>query len=123
MTASYRGRVLGMLLAWLGLATIAGMSGKLAALHPPVPLLIVVGLTVALIVLERRAQWFRGWVAGVSVRAMVALPLTRLPIGIVFLVVGLACFVWASGKRSGYDSVEGTLKSTFSSSESSKKRT
>jgi hypothetical protein len=42
-------------------------------------------------------------------------------IGIVFLVVGLACFVWASGKRSGYDSVEGTLKATFSSSERSKK--
>jgi hypothetical protein len=42
-------------------------------------------------------------------------------IGVVLLVFGLAGFVWASGKRSGFDSVEGTLKSTFSSSERSKK--
>jgi hypothetical protein len=42
-------------------------------------------------------------------------------IGVVLLVLGLAGFVWASSKRSGYDSVEGTLKSTFSSSERSKK--
>jgi len=42
-------------------------------------------------------------------------------IGIAFLVLGLVGFVWASGKRAGYDSVEGTLKSTFSSSERSKK--
>ncbi len=42
-------------------------------------------------------------------------------IGIVLLVLGLAGFVWASAGRSGYDSVEGALKSTFSSSERSKK--
>ena len=41
--------------------------------------------------------------------------------GIVLLVIGLAGFVWASSRRSGYDSVEGALKSTFSSSERSKK--
>ncbi len=42
-------------------------------------------------------------------------------VGIVLLVLGLAGFVWASSRRSGYDSVEGALKSTFSSSERSKK--
>jgi hypothetical protein len=42
-------------------------------------------------------------------------------LGIALLVIGLAGFVWASGQRKGYDSVEGTLKSTFSSSERSKK--
>jgi len=42
-------------------------------------------------------------------------------IGIVLLVVGLIGFVLASSQRSGYDSVEGALKSTFSSSERSKK--
>ena len=42
-------------------------------------------------------------------------------IGIAFLVLGLVGFVWASGKRAGYSSVEGTLKATFSSSERSKK--
>jgi len=44
-------------------------------------------------------------------------------IGIALLVIGLAAFVLASSKRGGYDSVEGTLKSTFSSSEKSKKDT
>jgi hypothetical protein len=42
-------------------------------------------------------------------------------LGIVLLVLGLLGFVLASSRRSGYDSVEGTLKSTFSSSERSKK--
>jgi nitrogen fixation-related uncharacterized protein len=42
-------------------------------------------------------------------------------IGIALLVIGLAGFVWASSQRKGYDSVEGALKSTFSSSERSKK--
>jgi hypothetical protein len=42
-------------------------------------------------------------------------------IGIALLVIGLAGFVWASSQRSGYDSVEGAVKSTFSSNERSKK--
>jgi hypothetical protein len=44
-------------------------------------------------------------------------------IGIALLVIGLVAFVLASSKRGGYDSVEGALKSTFSSSERSKKDT
>ena len=44
-------------------------------------------------------------------------------IGIALLVIGLVAFVVASSKRGGYDSVEGALKSTFSSSERSKKDT
>ena len=42
-------------------------------------------------------------------------------IGIVLLILGLAGFLVASSQRSGYDSVEGALKSTFSSEERSKK--
>ncbi len=42
-------------------------------------------------------------------------------IGIVLLVVGLAGFVLASSQRAGYDTVEGGIKSVFSSSERSKK--
>jgi hypothetical protein len=42
-------------------------------------------------------------------------------IGIILLVVGIAGFLIASSQRSGYDSVEGAIKSTFSSSERSKK--
>ena len=42
-------------------------------------------------------------------------------IGIVLIVVGLAGFLVASCQRSGYESVEGQIKTTFSSSERSKK--
>ena len=42
-------------------------------------------------------------------------------IGIVLLVLGLIGFVVASSQRGGYDSVEGALKTTFSSEERSKK--
>ncbi len=42
-------------------------------------------------------------------------------IGILLLVVGLAGFLIASSQRSGYDSVQGSLKAVFSSSERAKK--
>lgn len=42
-------------------------------------------------------------------------------IGVILLILGLAGFLVATSQRSGYDSVEGALKSTFSSSERSKK--
>ena len=42
-------------------------------------------------------------------------------IGFLLLAVGLAGFLIASSQRSGYDSVQGAFKSTFSSSERSKK--
>ena len=42
-------------------------------------------------------------------------------IGILLLVIGLVGFVVASSQRSGYNSVEGALKSTFSSEERAKK--
>lgn len=42
-------------------------------------------------------------------------------IGVLLFAIGLAGFLIASSQRSGYDSVEGSLKSTFSSSERSKK--
>ena len=41
--------------------------------------------------------------------------------GIALLVVGILGFVLASSQRAGFDSVEGSLKTTFSSSERSKK--
>jgi hypothetical protein len=42
-------------------------------------------------------------------------------IGIILLVLGIVGFVLASSQRKGYDTVEGAVKSTFSSSERSKK--
>ena len=42
-------------------------------------------------------------------------------IGLILLAIGIAGFLLASSQRGGYDSVEGALKSTFSSEERSKK--
>jgi hypothetical protein len=42
-------------------------------------------------------------------------------IGVILLVLGIVGFVISSSQRKGYDSVEGAVKSTFSSSERSKK--
>jgi hypothetical protein len=39
----------------------------------------------------------------------------------ILLVLGIVGFLIASSRRAGYDSVEGALKSTFSSTEKSKK--
>jgi hypothetical protein len=44
-------------------------------------------------------------------------------IGMILLVLGIAGFLLASSRRAGYDSVEGALKSTFSSQEKSRKET
>ena len=41
--------------------------------------------------------------------------------GIILLVLGLVGFVLASSQRAGYDTVEGGIKSVFSSEERSKK--
>ena len=42
-------------------------------------------------------------------------------IGILLLVIGLAVFVVATSQRSGYDTLEGQIKSAVSSEERSKK--
>jgi hypothetical protein len=42
-------------------------------------------------------------------------------IGVILLVIGLAGFLVATSQRGGFESVEGKLKTTFSSEERSKK--
>jgi hypothetical protein len=42
-------------------------------------------------------------------------------LGLVLLLAGLALFLVASSRRGGYDSVEGSLRATFSKSERSKR--
>jgi hypothetical protein len=44
-------------------------------------------------------------------------------LGIIVLVVGLAGFFLASRERSGYDTIEGTIKSAVSTEERKKKDT
>lgn len=44
-------------------------------------------------------------------------------IGMILLALGIVGFLLATSRRAGYDSVQGALKSTFSSEERSKKET
>ena len=70
---------------WLVAAILVGGSGILARTPPPVPQMIVAGLTVALILGERASTGFRTWLDGLPLRTIVAFHATRL-VGIGFLV-------------------------------------
>jgi hypothetical protein len=83
--------------AWFIAAIAAGASGWFLRLAPTGPLLLIVGLTGALIVAGLVVGSFRGWVSTVDLRAVVALHLTRF-IGVYFLVLyarGLLPFQFA----------------------------
>lgn len=87
MSPARKGPVLLLLAVWFVLALAAGASGRIAALRPPGPQLVLAGLTLTLVFLERQAEWLRSWIAGVSIRSLVGLHLTRF-VGIAFLVLG-----------------------------------
>ncbi len=44
-------------------------------------------------------------------------------IGLILLVLGIVGFLLASSRRAGYDTVEGAIKTTFSSEQRSNKQT
>jgi hypothetical protein len=74
------------LLLWFVAAVFLTASGRLALLRPPGPQLILVGLTVALLAAGAALPGFRIWRAGLNLRQLVALHLTRF-VGIYFLVL------------------------------------
>jgi hypothetical protein len=71
---------------WLAAAIVLGGSGQLLLLKPPVPQLVVAGLTAALIAAGIISQVFRHWLAGLRLRQVVALHITRF-VGAYFLVL------------------------------------
>lgn len=72
--------------AWLVGAWLAGAAGWVAALRPPAPQLILVGLTAAVLAAARLAPPFRRFVESVDLRALVLFHLTRF-VGVYFLVL------------------------------------
>lgn len=72
--------------AWLVAAVALTASGRLAALQPPGPQVIIAGLTAALLLGGALLPGFRRWRAGINLRQMVALHLTRF-VGIWFLIL------------------------------------
>ena len=75
-----------ILLVWLAVALALGASGRLQSLRPPVPQLVLGGLTAA--VLLSAVVWggFRIWLFGLGYRQLVAFHLTRF-VGAYFLVL------------------------------------
>lgn len=65
---------------------MAGAAGLTAAFPPPFPLLVLLGLVVALLGLFRASPRFRAWALGVDIRALVLVHATRF-VGAYFLVL------------------------------------
>lgn len=73
-------------LAWLLIALVLGGSGRLTQLQPPVPQLVVLGLTVLLVVAGASLPGFRHWLAGLRLRQIVAFHILRF-VGVYFLIL------------------------------------
>lgn len=72
--------------AWFIAMLALTASGRLATLRPPGPQLILAGATVTLLLAGSMLPGFRIWRAGINLRQLVALHLTRF-VGIWFLVL------------------------------------
>ena len=73
-------------LVWLLVALVLGASGQVARWRPPVPQIVLVGLTALVLLAFVARPRFRGWLRALDLRWLVALHLTRF-VGIYFLVV------------------------------------
>ncbi len=85
-TPSRSGLISALFLLWLLAAVAFAASGQLARLEPPAPQLLLLALTAALLVAGALWPPFRLWLAGVNLRQIVALHLTRF-VGFYFLVL------------------------------------
>jgi hypothetical protein len=73
-------------LIWLAAVIGLAGTGRLSQLQPPVPQLVILGLTVALILLGVALPGFRAWLATWNLRQLIAFHITRF-VGIYFLIL------------------------------------
>jgi len=73
-------------LLWLLTAVYLGASGRVATWRPPIPQIVLGGLTALVLVAVVALPRFRRWVRALDLRWLVALHLTRF-VGIYFLVL------------------------------------
>lgn len=71
---------------WLVIAVIAGASGFLTSLAPPLPQLILLGLLLILIIAFRLSSRFREWSLSVDINVFILFNLVRF-IGVYFLIL------------------------------------
>jgi hypothetical protein len=74
------------MLVWFVVACVAGASGAVARLTPPVPQMMIGALTLGLVLTGALHPALRTWLKRVNLRGFVAFHLTRF-VGIVFLVM------------------------------------
>ena len=77
---------LDVLVAWFVLACVAGATGRVAALAPPAPQLMIGAITLALILAGVLHRGLRDWLSVVNLRPFVSFHLVRF-VGVVFLVM------------------------------------
>jgi hypothetical protein len=80
------GRYVAVGALWLLIAVILGASGHVATWRPPVPQMVLAGLTALVLAAVVALAGFRGWLRTLDLRWLVALHLTRF-VGIYFLVL------------------------------------
>jgi hypothetical protein len=73
-------------LLWLLTAVYLGASGRVAAWRPPLPQIVLAGLTALVLVAVVALARFRRWLRALDLRWLVAFHLTRF-VGIYFLVL------------------------------------
>jgi len=79
-------KYLGIILAWLAIALLAGGLGLTAKMRPPVPQVILFGSAILVLLTFWRASQFRAWVLSLPPRALVLPHVVRF-VGIYFLVL------------------------------------
>ena len=80
------GRYVVIGLLWLGVAFTLGATGHVATWRPPVPQLVLLGLTGLLLAAVLALARFRRWLATLDLRWLVAVHLTRF-VGFYFLLL------------------------------------
>jgi hypothetical protein len=71
---------------WFVLACIAGLTGRVAAMTPPLPQVMIGAMTLALILSGAFHPGLHAWLTQVNLRGFVAFHLTRY-VGIAFLIM------------------------------------
>ena len=86
MSQHYSRPFLTAMALWFVAACFAGLSGRVAAMTPPLPQVMIGMLTLALILTGALHAGFRQWLQQVNLRGFVAFHLTRY-VGIAFLLM------------------------------------